>query len=172
MNQTLYNFFTSDHHRIEAFLDNATKEGDKIDLESYYQFRSGLLRHIAMEEKILFPAAKKADAETMKKILPQFRLEHGALTALMVPPPNDALIKVIRYVLATHDDAEERPGGLYDVCEALTQSQTTALIDILSEYPEVPVHPPNAAPIAIEAARRALDRAGYHYEKIVLGEAS
>ena len=136
-------------------------------MEYYHQFRTGLLRHIKMEEKTLFPAARKADPSVMQEIIPRYRLEHGAITALMVPPPDADLIKVIRHVLEKHDMAEEEPGGLYDVCEALTQGQTEELLELLAEVEEVPVHPPNPAPIAIESARRALIRAGYDYDEIV-----
>ena len=167
MNKPLHQFFTQDHHRLENLLDKATAPPDEIDMDFYHQFRTGLLRHIKMEEKTLFPAARKADATVMQDLIPRYRLEHGALTALMVPPPDADLIKVIRHVLEKHDLAEEEPGGLYDVCEALTQGQTEELLEVLAEVEEVPVHPPNPAPIALESARRALIRAGYDYDEIV-----
>ena len=167
MNKPLHQFFTRDHHRLEALLDKATKQPDEIDMDFYHQFRTGLLRHIKMEEKTLFPAARKANADVMQDLIPRYRLEHGALTALMVPPPDLYLIKVIRHVLEVHDLAEEEPGGLYDVCEALTKGQTEELLELLAEVEEVPVHPPNPAPIALQSARRALLRAGYDYDDIV-----
>ena len=167
MNKPLHQFFTQDHHRLENLLDKATAKPDKIDMDFYHQFRTGLLRHIKMEEKTLFPAARKADPAVMQDLIPRYRLEHGALTALMVPPPDADLIKVILHVLEKHDLAEEEPGGLYDVCEALTHGQTEELLELLAEVEEVPVHPPNPAPIALESARRALIRAGYDYDEIV-----
>lgn len=63
--------------------------------------------------------------------------------------------------------AEEEEGGLYDVCEALTSGQTQELLDQLADTEEVPVHPPNPAPIALESARRALARAGYDFDDMV-----
>lgn len=81
-------------------------------------------------------------------------------------PPTHSIINAIRHVLEKHDFAEEENGGLYDVCEALTQGQTEELLAVLEKVEEVPVHPPNPAPIAIEAARRALLRAGYDFDKI------
>ncbi len=154
MNKPLHHFFSQDHHRIENLLDKAAAQSGEINMDYYYQFRTGLLRHIKMEEKTLFPAARKVDPSVMQEIIPRYRLEHGALTALMVPPPDADLIKVIRHVLEKHDMAEEEPGGLYDVCEALTQGQTEELLELLAEVEEVPVHPPNPAPIALESARR------------------
>ena len=167
MNKPIHHFFTADHHRLEGLLNKATENADQIEMDYYLQFRSGLLRHIKMEEKILFPAAKKADLKVTEALIPQFRLEHGALTALLVPPPTLTLIKIIRYILEIHDLAEEKPGGLYDVCEALTQGQTEELLVLLNAAEDVPVHPPNPAPIAVESAKRALLRAGYDYEEIM-----
>ncbi|HET7117376.1 MAG TPA: hypothetical protein VFI29_12840 [Hanamia sp.] len=167
MNKPLYHFFAEDHHRIDQLLNKATEQSGDIEMNYYYQFRTGLLRHIKMEEKTLFPAAKKANNTVMQEIIPRYKLEHGALTALMVPPPTLSLIKVIRHVLEKHDLAEEEPGGLYDVCEALTHGQTQELLDQLANIEEVPVHPPNPAPIAIESARRALARAGYDFDEII-----
>ena len=167
MNKPLYHFFTEDHHRIVKLLNKAIEEPGKIKMNYYHQFRSQLLRHIKMEEKTLFPASKKVNLKIMQELIPRYRLEHGALTALMVPPPTMSLIKVVRHILEKHDIAEEEPGGLYDVCEALTQGQTQELLDQLAITEEVPVHPPNPAPIAIESARLALERAGYDFDEIV-----
>ena len=167
MNKALHQFFTKVHHRIDILLKKATEQAGEIEMNYYLQFRTQLLRHIKMEEKTLFPAAKKANLEIMQELIPRYRLEHGALTALMVPPPTLPLIKVIKYILEKHDKAEEESGGLYDVCEALTQGQTQELLAQLVATEEVPVHPPNPAPIAIEAAKRALTRAGYDFDEIV-----
>lgn len=167
MNRPLYQFFTEDHQRIDGFLDNAVAKPGEIDLNHYHHFRTQLLRHIKMEEKILFPAAKRADSTVAESLIPRFRLEHGAITALMVPPPTSQLLGVIKYLLEIHDIAEEEPGGLYEICEALTHGQTEELLTQLRATQEVPVHPPNPAPIAIEAARRALARAGYDFDIII-----
>ena len=167
MNKPLHNFFTKDHQRLDVLLNKAMENPEEIDMDYYHQFRTGLLRHIKMEEKTLFPAAKKANLEMMQQLIPRYRADHGALTALMVPPPTPSLIKVIRHLLEIHDLAEEEPGGLYDICEALTQEHTEEILVQLAATEEVPVHPPNPAPIAIESARRALERAGYDYDEII-----
>ncbi|MBL0309663.1 MAG: hemerythrin domain-containing protein [Bacteroidetes bacterium] len=167
MNKPLYQFFAEDHHRIDQLLYKMTEQPNEIEMNYYHQFRNRLLRHIKMEEKILFPAAKRADQTLMQELIPRYRLEHGALTALMVPPPTTSIIGVVRYLLERHNLAEEEPGGLYEICEALTHDQTQELLDQLIVTEEVPLHPPNPAPIAIEAARRALARAGYDFDEIV-----
>lgn len=167
MNKHLHQFFAEDHQRIDKLLDKATEQASEINLNYYHEFRTQLLKHIKMEEKTLFPAAKKANPAVMKELLPQYRLEHGALTALMVLPPTASLIKVIRYLLKKHNLKEEGPLGLYEVCEGLTQGQTQELLDQLIATKEVPVHPPNPATIAVEVARRALARAGYDFDEII-----
>ena len=77
------------------------------------------------------------------------------------------MIKVIKYMLEIHDQKEESPGGMYEICEALTQGQTETLLEQLTQSEEVPVHPPNPAPIAVDSAKRALIRAGYDYDEIL-----
>ncbi|MBX2933114.1 MAG: hemerythrin domain-containing protein [Ferruginibacter sp.] len=166
MNKPLYNFFTNDHHRIEALLNKATEKAGEFEMESYLQFRIGLLTHIKMEEKILFPAAQKANNNIPLPIAARLRAEHGALTSLMVPPPSAGLVKVIRHVLEKHDLAEEEPGGMYDACEALTKNQVNELLEQLSKVTEAPVHPHNTAAYALESAKRSLLRAGYNYDEI------
>jgi hemerythrin superfamily protein len=164
MNKQLYQFFTNDHRRIEELLDKATEDPNNIEMEYYHRFRAGLLTHIKMEEKILFPAAQRANGNIPLPIAAKLRLEHGALTALMVPPPTPSLIKVLRHVLDKHDMAEEEPGGMYDVCESLTQHQTREILEELAKISETPLHDHNIAPYAMEAAKRALARAGYDYD--------
>lgn len=165
MNKPLHDFFTQDHHLIESYLNKAT-ENDDIDLEYYHLFRTRLLRHIKMEEKVLFPAAKEVNPTLMQALIPQYRLEHGALTALVVPPPTKEIIRIIRNLLNIHDLKEEEKDGMYDICESLTQGQTEVLLSQLEHTEEVPVLPFNPAPIAIESARRALIRAGYDYDEL------
>lgn len=170
MNKLLHQFFTNDHRRLETFLKKATENSDDIQMEPYHAFRTGLLRHIKMEEKILFPAAQKANGGVPLPIAAKLRLDHAALTSLMVLPPDASLVKVLWHILDKHDLAEEEPGGMYDVCASLTRDQTQTLLDQLSNVSEVPVHPPNTSSYAYEAARRSLERAGYDFESILAGK--
>lgn len=167
MNKPLYNFFENDHRRIEGLLAEATKNPGEIQEEFYHQFRTGLLRHIKMEEKILFPAAQKANGGVPLPLQAKLRLDHGALTALMVVPPTPEVIKVLWYIMAKHDLLEEEPDGMYDICENLAQSETETLLEQLRNAPEVPVHPHNTAGYALESAKRSLQRAGFDYDAIV-----
>ena len=166
MNKLLYQFFTNDHRRIELLLDKATENINDIQMESYHLFRTGLLKHIKMEEKILFPAAQKANRGVPLPLAAKLRLDHGALTALMTLPPDPSVIRVLRYIMDKHDIAEEEPGGMYDVCEALTRDQTQLLLEQLKNVTEVPVHPPNPSPFVLDATRRAVARAGYDFDAL------
>ena len=84
MNKVLYDFFTEDHRRIDKFFEESIRDKHQVDLEKYYQFRIGLLTHIKMEEKILFVAAQKANGGEPLPLQAKLRLDHGALTSLMV----------------------------------------------------------------------------------------
>lgn len=170
MNKQLHQFFTNDHRRLEAFLKESTENAGDIKMEPYNSFRTGLLKHIKMEEKILFPAAQKANGGVPLPIAAKLRLDHAAITSLLVLPPDASVIRILWYILDRHDLAEEEPGGMYDVCAALTQDQTQTLLDQLSNVSEVPVHPPNTSSYAVEAAKRSLARAGYDFDTIAKGE--
>jgi len=54
---------------------------------AYAEFRAGLLKHIALEEKILLPAAQRLNGANPLPIAAKPRLNHGALAALLVPTP-------------------------------------------------------------------------------------
>lgn len=166
MNKPLYNFFTTDHRRIEELLNRAIKDPDDINMQAYHQFRTGLLKHIKMEEKILFPAAQRANGGIPLPLAAKLRLDHGALTSLMVVPPTKQVITVLMHVLEQHDLLEEQPGGMYDVCEKLAEAETHALLQQLAAVTEVPVQPFNEAGYALDAAKRALIRAGFDFESV------
>ncbi len=170
MNKPLYHFFTNDHRRIEDILDKATKDINHIQMDHYHQFRTGLLKHIKMEEKILFPAAQKANDGVPLPLAAKLRLDHGALTALMVIPPGKEVIKVLRYVLEKHDLLEEEPGGMYDACEKLTTGETQELLEQLEKVTEVPVQHYNKADYALQSAKRALERAGFDFDALADSE--
>ncbi len=166
MNRRIHRFFTEDHRRVDKLLEQSTRDPNCIDEALYRQFRIGLLTHIKMEENILFPAAKKANAGKPLPNFQRFRNEHGALTTLMAVYPNPEMLKVLRHVLEQHDAAEEVPGGMYDVCEKLTEDQTDKILEELKRVAEVPVHEPKKQPAVLQAAKRILKRSGYDYDKL------
>jgi hypothetical protein len=60
------NHLTADHRRLEALLDAAQRSAP-IDLGRYAEFRDGLLRHIAIEEK---GAAARRPGSAQRHALP------------------------------------------------------------------------------------------------------
>lgn len=170
MNQPLHDFFTQDHRRLEAILEEAMQHPNEINMELYQEFRVGLLTHISMEEKVLFKAAQEANGGEPAPMQRQLRQEHGAITSLLVPPPTRDLIKVLNHILEVHDEMEEKPGGMYEICENLTEDRTEEILEVLRQFPVVPVHPNKDIPIAWEAAKRACARAGFDYDAIVQGD--
>lgn len=166
MNKVLYDFFTDDHRRIEKILEEATEDKGNVDLEKYYQFRIGLLTHIKMEEKILFVAAQKANGGEPLPLQAKLRLDHGALTSLMVCVPTPEVLQAVNYILEQHDILEEKAGGMYEACEKLTQNETQHILEDLKKVTPVPVHPFNEAPYVIDVAKRSLERAGFNFDEI------
>ncbi len=165
MHGKLYQYFEADHKRLEGLLDRASVSPGVFEMKAYSEFRAGLLRHIGMEEKILFPAAQHAKGGEPFPSLPKLRLDHGALTALMVPPPTDAIVATIRAILAEHDALEESTGGPYDVCEHLAGGDVEVILTRVRNAPAVPVLPHRTEPFVMEATRRAVARAGYDLAK-------
>ena len=158
----IYRYLADDHERLDALLERAISDPANIDMSAYAQFRSGLLKHIGMEEKILLPAARRIRGGEPLPVAAKLRLDHGALTALLVPSPTASIIGVIRAILKAHNPID--PGGMYDQCEELAGAEFDAILRQLQEAPDVKVLPHVDTPFVMEAARRALARAGYQLE--------
>jgi hemerythrin superfamily protein len=163
MSGKIHRYLADDHRRLEGFLDRIFSDSGTVDQAVYAQFRSGLLKHIAWEEKILLPAARRLRGEPLP-VAAKLRLDHGALTALLVPPPSPRLIAAIRSILKSHNPLEEDPGGMYDQCEELAGKEADEILRQIEDYPEVKVLPNVDNQFVLEAARRAVARAGYSFE--------
>lgn len=157
-------FLAGDHRRLEALLERAVVQPGRIDTAAYAQFRTGLLKHIGMEEKILLPAAQRARGGQPLPVAARLRLDHGALVALLVPTPTPAIIAAIHTILAAHNPIEEGPNGAYEICEQLAGAEAEAVLAKLRAAPDVPVKAHVDGPRVMEAARRALASAGYDLE--------
>lgn len=160
--ESLSRFLMNDHKRIDAFLQSATSDLDTIDQGAYDQFRSALLRHIGMEEKILLPALQRLQGGTPFPHTARLRLDHGALAALMMPSPMPPILATINAILSVHNRLEEGPDGLYAACDRLAPSETDVLIARLRAAPDVAVTPPSDSPAVMKNLHSALERAGYH----------
>jgi hypothetical protein len=154
-------YLSQDHDRLDDLLARATSIPGSLDMQVYAEFRAGLLRHIGLEEKILLPAAARSRGGVPLPVADRIRLDHGAITALMVPPPTREIVNTLRSILQVHNALEEQEGGVYQLCEQLSGTEAETIAGQLRKAPEVPVLPHNPRPQALEATRRAVARAGY-----------
>jgi hypothetical protein len=160
----VYRFLADDHARLDLLLQRAFADPDQIDLQAYSEFRSGLLKHIAMDEKVLLPAAQQARDGEPLPVAAKLRIQHGALAALLVPSPTCVIGAAIRAILKDHNPLEEGSGGVYEVCERLADSEAGTMLAKLQSYTEIKLAPHNDGPLVMESTRRALARAGYNLE--------
>jgi len=163
----VYRFLADDHARLDVLLQRAFADPDQIDLHAYSEFRSGLLKHIAMEEKVLLPAAQQAQDGEPLPVAAKLRIQHGALAALLVPSPTCAIGAALRAILKDHNPLEEASGGVYEVCERLAGSQAGTMLAKLQSYAKIKLAPHKDGPLVMESTRRALVRAGYNLEDYI-----
>jgi hypothetical protein len=135
----IHRYLTADHVRLRALLERATASPSRIDRSAYDEFRPGLLRHIAMEEKVLFRAARERRGGRPLPVTEPLHADHAALASLLVPSPTHALLGVIRDLLLEHDPLEEGPDGLYAECERLAGADVEAWIARMRAVPPVRV---------------------------------
>jgi hypothetical protein len=135
----LHRFLADDHTRLDALLRRAVADAPAIDVESYTAFRAGLLRHIAMEEKVLLPAARRIRGGDPLPIAARLREDHAALASLLVPTPTTEILRLVREILEEHNDLEECSGGMYEVCEQLAGEELATMLARLTATPEVPL---------------------------------
>jgi hypothetical protein len=154
-------FLAEDHRRLESLLNAACSADASIDSGKYNDFRTGILRHISMEEKILFPVIKQSDNPSVINTLRQIRLDHGAIAALLVLPPEQSVVDKLREILYAHNELEEGPDGAYDLCERTVGPGGDSVLELLVTMPEVPLSRYIDNPNAADAVRRAVERAGY-----------
>ena len=160
MDAPISDYLTRDHRRLEALLDAAERSAP-VDPARYAEFRRGLLRHIAIEEKVLLPAAQEARDGAPLEIAARLRLDHGAIAALLVPTPTPSIVAMLRRILAGHNAIEEGPDGLYAVCDRLLGPRSASLAAAMERHPDVKASPHNDGPGVLAAVERALDRGGY-----------
>ena len=132
-------FLTVDHVRIDELLAKADPGDGTIQLEAYAAFRQALLRHIAMEEKVLLPFAKAKRGGAALPIAAALRKDHGQIAALLVPSPTSAICAELRAVLVRHNPLEEGGEGLYATCDALAGAEAEQVVERLKAQPQVPM---------------------------------
>lgn len=156
MRGPIFQFLAEDHARLDALLARAVAGPAEVDLAAYGAFRQGLLRHIALEEKILLPAARTARGGEPVPQARRLRIDHGALAALLVPTPTPEIAREIRKILGPHNEAEEGEGGLYEECDALLSAEAGAILERMRAYPPVKVARYQDGPRVCRTAEQAL----------------
>lgn len=157
--QALREWLSLDHREIDELSSQACAEGG-FDPEAFARFRERLLRHIGIEEKILFPAARRHDPDHDADRLARLRVEHGALTSLLVPTPDRALVEEIRALLVEHNQVEEGPGGVYDTCiDALGHDEAREVLRAAKARHPVPTTRYFDGPGTVRTAAEALAKA-------------
>ena len=135
----LQDLLSRDHERLDALLKSALRTDGSIDDASYSAFRSGLLWHIGVEERVLLPAIRRhrPDSDVEK----QLHRDHAALAALLVPPPTAAEIDAIRTILEAHNPLEEGANGFYADAEELLGDEMPSILERIRAYPQVRLAP-------------------------------
>lgn len=149
-------YLAADHARLDALLTRAVAAPGTIDVAAYGEFRAGLLRHIAMEEKILFPALRVARGGEPHPDWKRLRVDHGAITSLLVPPPTPALVAEIRSILEPHNVLEEGPASVYGGGDALGEGELATLLERMRAYPPVKLAAHRDGPRVLHTAADAL----------------
>lgn len=127
-------------------------------LASYEEFRRGLLRHISIEERVLFPELRKRRGTT--PLEQKLHRDHAALAALLAPPPSSVEIHQIATILTVHNELEERADGLYEIIESLAGDELAALMDRVHAIPPVPVAPHVDTPLVRSTIEQLVREAG------------
>jgi len=132
-------FMTADHVRLDALLA-AADAGDHVELRPFEELRAELLRHIAMEEKVLLRFAREKLGEPLP-LAARLRADHGRIAKIFVPTPTAATCEELRRVLAEHNPIEEGARGLYATCDDLAGDEAPALVEKLRAQPRPPLAP-------------------------------
>ena len=161
-------FLAKDHARLDDLLQQAISQSDRFNHDAYREFRRGLLRHIAMEEKVLLPTIHRLRGGAPLLSAAKLRLDHGALGALVMPTPTQPIIDLIRTILHSHNLLEEGPGGVYEQCEEVPGVEKEKLLNRLQAVPAVSVAAYNDSPTVFATIGRIVTRAGYSSHSLEL----
>jgi hypothetical protein len=152
----LSSWFAADHARLDGLLRRSVADPAAFDHEAFEAFRGGLLRHVALEEKILLPALRRARGDDPHPLARRLRVDHGAIASLLVPTPDAGIAAELRSILEPHNAAEEGPGGLYQACDEILAGEAAELLRRIAAYPPVKMARHNDGPGVVRTAAEAL----------------
>lgn len=157
--RALRTWLSDDHTEIDGLLRHALRD-DGFDPAPFARFRERLLRHIGIEERILFPAAREHEPTHDAERLAALRVDHAALTTLLVPTPDRALALEIASLLGGHNEVEESEDGVYDAClAAITPADATRVLHAARGRAPVPTTGYFDGPGTVRTAQQALEKA-------------
>ncbi len=145
-NQGLKEFFTLDHRRIDdqwAEVETAAQAGDReVGKEKWRSFQGELLRHLRMEEEVMFPAFEQATGMTQGGPTFMMRSEHEQMRGLLEQmgaaadaDDSDELIDLgdtLLMLIQQHNQKEEQM--LYPMAERALTADWEKLLERLIEY--------------------------------------
>ncbi len=132
-------FMVQDHARIDRLLGASEKLDGSIDPDAYAKFRHDLLRHIAMEEKVLLPYARTKRGGEALPVVASLRVDHSEIAKLLVRSPTSSILVALRELLGRHNALEEGPHGLYFTCDELAGEEASSVVERLHAQPNVPL---------------------------------
>ncbi|MAG34019.1 MAG: hemerythrin HHE cation-binding protein [Deltaproteobacteria bacterium] len=142
----LKEFFTLDHRRCDEKwieVEAAAQAGDsEISKEKWRTFESGMLRHLRMEEEVMFPAFEQASGMTGGGPTFVMRSEHEQMRGLleqMAAAANgedyDELVDLgdtLLMLIQQHNQKEEQM--LYPMAEQALTAEWAKIAEKLTEY--------------------------------------
>ncbi len=147
----------ADHQRLDRALSRALRDDGTVDEFSWNEFRKGLLRHIAIEERVLLPLLRSRDQETEADR--QLHRDHAALAALLVPPPGPGEMQSIQRILEAHNPLEEGADGLYERVEVAAGDHLAELLQRVDAVAPVPLSPQADTPVVRRSIAKLLAEA-------------
>jgi hypothetical protein len=137
----------TDHVALGLLLEQAMSNPFQVDEGAYAAFRAGLLRHIAAEEQVLLPAARRANDDSPIPQAAEIKRGHAALAALLVPSPTRRRLLTLARVLDAHVAVEEGLEGAFAVSERLIGGDAEAVLDRIHSVPRVRLAPYRNSPL-------------------------
>ena len=164
---TISEYLTKDHERLDGLLSELIESershsGSTATSPIYLELKQGMLQHIRLEETRLFPAARSANGGNPLPMAAKLRLDHGAIAALLVLPPDSKVLQALRTILDAHNRLEEAYDGMYAICDAMLDStEKEHLLTSFENLSPVPIAKNTDVALARRAAGNSLERAGF-----------
>ncbi|MBS1150512.1 MAG: Proteophosphoglycan 5 [Myxococcaceae bacterium] len=129
------------HAESLALFAAATRGGRVVDLKSYDRFRSALVQHIAIEERVLMPALTRKLGPAFEATRRKLQQDHEGILALLVPTPNEIWLQDLHEFLLHHFAVEESPGQLHALCTRHLAGDDRRLREAADRLPVIPLEP-------------------------------